>query len=97
MLLAVLQLGADARAIDLRERLERRADRSVSRGALYATLDRLEKKGFLDWKTEGATPERGGIPRRVFRVTEAGLEAVRASQRAIDNLSAGLDEALERR
>lgn len=40
------------------------------------------------------TPARGGIPRRRFRVTQAGLDAARASHAAIVRLAAGLDEAL---
>jgi PadR family transcriptional regulator PadR len=93
VLLAVLQLDAEARALDIRRHLETWAERSVSRGALYSTLERLEKKGLLTWKTEDATPERGGIPRRRFAVTGDGLTAVRTSQRVIARLSEGLDEA----
>ena len=60
VLLAVLKLDASARAIDIRRLLEESAQRRVSRGALYATLERLEKKRFLTWRTEKATPARGG-------------------------------------
>jgi PadR family transcriptional regulator, regulatory protein PadR len=95
VLLAVLQLKSDARAADLRSRIEAAAERGVSRGALYATLDRLGEKGMLTWEVEDATPERGGIPRRRFHVTEAGLEAIRRSQRALARLSEGLGPMLE--
>ena len=94
VLLAVLQLREDARALDVRRLLEAEAERPVSRGALYATLERLEGKGFLDWATEEATPDRGGIPRRVYRLTDGGLGALRHSHRVLDRLSAGLNEAL---
>lgn len=96
VLLAVLRLESDAHAIRIREQIEERADRSVSRGALYGTLARLADKGFVDWEVTDSTPERGGIPRRRFRVTRDGLEALRASQRAIASLSEGLERALER-
>ena len=94
VLLAVMQLEAEARAIDIRTHLEAEAERSVSRGALYATLERLESKGLLSWHTEQATPTRGGIPRRVFEVTPAGLDAVRKSHRVLERLSRGLEGAL---
>ena len=94
VLLAILQLGDEARAITIRERLQQKAGRSVSRGALYATLDRLERKGFLDWEVEDSTPERGGLPRRRFRVTETGLEKVRGSLAAITHLTEGLEGVL---
>jgi PadR family transcriptional regulator PadR len=94
VMLAVLQLGTDAHAIRIREQLEERAQRSVARGALYGALARLQEKGLLSWEVEETTPERGGIPRRRFEVTDDGLEAVRASQRAIASLSEGLERAL---
>jgi DNA-binding PadR family transcriptional regulator len=94
VLLAVLQLGADADAARLRERLERDADRRVSRGALYATLDRLAAKGYVAWEIRGATPERGGIPGRCFRLTESGLEALRRSYAALRTLARGIEGVL---
>jgi PadR family transcriptional regulator PadR len=90
VLLAVMQLEDQASAIDVRGTLEARANRSVSRGALYATLDRLQRKGYLGWTTEDATPERGGIPRRLFHVTPEGVAEVRRSSLAISRLQEGL-------
>jgi DNA-binding PadR family transcriptional regulator len=58
-------------------------------------LDRLEDKGLLEWSLEDEVPERGGHPRRRFRVTEAGLEALRASRAALFALWEGLDNVLE--
>lgn len=90
VMLAILQLDNAASALDVRGLLEQKAERSVSRGALYATLDRLERKGYLDWETEDATPERGGIPKRLFGATPSGVEAVQRSNRIIARLSEGL-------
>jgi len=91
VLLAILQLGEDAYAAGIRREIEERAERSVSRGALYATLDRLEQKAYLRWETEASTPARGGIPRRRFIVTATGIAALRASLEAIVRLSRGLE------
>jgi len=94
VLLAVLQLKGEARAIDIRSHIQDRTQRSVSRGGLYSALERLEKKGFLSWEVENSTPERGGIPRRCFFVTDQGLAAARSSLQAISSLSEGLEEVL---
>lgn len=96
VLLATLQLDADARARDIRLRIEESAGRTVSRGALYATLDRLVAKRLLDWELEDATPERGGIPSRRFVVTAEGLAALGRSYRAVTNLARGLERLLGR-
>lgn len=93
-LLAVLGLGADATGAAISRRLDERAGRDISRGALYSALERLERKGFVTWRVEASTPERGGNPSRVFALTEGGLEALREQQRALRRLADGLDQAL---
>ncbi len=94
VLLAVLQLGTDTYAAHVRKRIEDVAHRTVSRGALYATLDRLTGKGFLDWQVEASTPARGGIPRRRFHVTKPGLAALRRSYTALRTLAQGVEDLL---
>ena len=97
VLLAILRLRDDAFALAIIRELDREAGRSVSRGALYKTLERMEGKQYLVWTTEAATPERGGHPRRLFRVTPAGVEALRASREALFTLWDGLDPILGER
>lgn len=95
VLLAVLQEGREAFALEVRRRIESDADRTVSRGAFYTTLDRLERKGFVRWdEVAGNHLGRSG-PLRRFEVTPEGLEALRESRRALDTLSQGLDELLD--
>ena len=95
VLLAILQLGTAAYGPDISEQLEQKAERRVSRGALYSSLDRLKQKGLVRWEIEGATSERGGHPKRRFEVTSKGLKALKASHRALSNLTAGLEEVLQ--
>lgn len=95
VMLAILQLGTAAYGPDISEQLERKANRRVSRGALYSSLDRLQQKGLIRWEIERATSERGGHPKRRFEVTGTGLKALRTSHRALTNLTTGLEEVLE--
>ena len=94
VLLAILQLGSDASGTSISAELESRADRRVSRGALYSSLDRLERKGLLRWSVAASTSERGGQPVREFELTEAGLQALRTSMQALMNLSSGIENKL---
>ncbi|MGD8817642.1 MAG: helix-turn-helix transcriptional regulator [Acidobacteriota bacterium] len=96
VLLAVLQLKEEAHAPDVAAELERSAQRTVSRGALYSALDRLEKKGMVRWSIEAADSERGGYPKRRFEVTDAGMEMLKDSRAALLNLWAGLEKDLAR-
>lgn len=96
VLLAVLQVGDDSFALPVLRELDHRAGRRVSRGALYKTLERLESKGLLDWDVEDPTPGRGGHPRRRFRVTAAGVSALKTSRDALHRMWQGLDGVLGR-
>lgn len=94
VLLAVLRVGDAATALEIRSELERSAERSVSRGALYATLDRLHTKGLLRWEPGEGAPARGGIPARRFAVTTAGRRALREVHGVLRRMTSGLDEVL---
>ena len=94
VLLAILRLGADAWALAILKELDACAGRTVSRGTLYKTLDRLEAKGLVTWSTEETTPDRGGHPRRLFAVTPAGVEALQSARDALLRLWDGLDPVL---
>ena len=94
VLLAVLQAGDDAYAVSVRKEIERRTGRDVSRGAVYVTLDRLEKKGYLRTWLGDPTPERGGKAKRFYAVKRAGIAAIKASERALRAMREGLDPEL---
>ncbi len=95
VLLAILQLGEEAYAVSILQELDLRAGRSVSRGTLYKTLERLEAKGYLQWAPEDGSPERGGHPRRRFTVTGRGATALREAREAFEKLWEGLDGVME--
>jgi DNA-binding PadR family transcriptional regulator len=63
----------------------------VARGAVYITLDRMEKKGFLKSRFADSTPERGGRSRRYYKLQKAGLAALRASLDRLYRMSDGLE------
>jgi PadR family transcriptional regulator PadR len=94
VLLAILRLGDSAYGVTIREEIEARTGRSVSRGAIYITLDRLEAKSYLRSYLAEPTPERGGKGKRICRVEKAGLTALRASRRALVSLWHGLGPVL---
>jgi len=94
VLLAVLRLEDEAWAPSVARLLEEANGRRVSRGALYATLERLEDKGLLRWSLAGAVPARGGHRRRRFEVTPSGVTLLRASRSALLMLWQGLEKTL---
>lgn len=94
VLLAVLHLGEAAFGSGIRDEIQRRSHRRVSRGAVYITLDRLEEKGFLASKLADASDSRGGRPKRFFSVTATGLKGVKHSVRMLARMQKGLEPLL---
>ena len=95
LLLVVLRLGADAGGFEIVRELEARANRRVSRGALYTTLDRLEDKGLVRWAVAPGSAARQGLPRRIYSVTPPGVAALRASRDTLRRLWRGLEDVLK--
>jgi DNA-binding PadR family transcriptional regulator len=94
VLLTVLQLRQGAYAPEIARYLEAQADRPVSRGALYATLGRLEEKGLLRFSVEAPSEDRGGHHRRRFEATESALAALREQRAVLQRLWSGLEGVL---
>ena len=92
VLLAVLCAEKDGEAygITVYDELTARTKRRVALGAVYMTLDRLEKKGLLSSYQTEPTAGRGGRAKRCYRVTRPAMAALRESRRALLNLWEGL-------
>jgi PadR family transcriptional regulator, regulatory protein PadR len=95
VLLALLRLGDHAYGVTVGHEIQLRIAREVSIGAIYATLDRLQAKGYVTSYLGNPTPERGGRSKRYFRVSGQGVAAVHRTQSALRNMTAGL-RSLER-
>lgn len=51
----------------------------LKRGTIYVLLDRMEDKGLIEsWTEDCPTDGYVGIPRRRYRLTGAGIRALRA-------------------
>ncbi len=90
VLLAVMRLGDAAYGLAVRGEIERRTDRTVSTGAVYSTLDRLEHKRFVRSSIEQGTVARDNRLRRRYEILPAGRDAVNAAQSDIRAMSRGL-------
>jgi len=95
VLLALIRLGADAYGATILREIEERAQRSVSVGGMYTTLERLERKGYVRSSVGDPSPERGGRRKKFYTLLPAGRRALRHSLDAIRRLSDGLAEELE--
>ena len=91
VLLAVARLEDRGYGVSLRRELEERAGRRCSLGAVYATLDRLEAKGYVSSREGEPTAERGGRAKRLFRLEPLGVQVLLNARSTLDRMWDGLE------
>jgi len=96
MLSATARLGDDAYGVAIRQEIEAATGGPCSIGALYTTLDRLESKGFVKTWMGDPTPQRGGRPKRMVRVTAKGVAAARDFYATVTRVSRGVSWEAQR-
>lgn len=90
VLVSILRLGDEAYGLTIRQEIAACTDRDPSPGAVYTTLDRLEEKGLLRSEYREGGDDRGGRPRRFFRLSALGLRTVTATHRTMTRLFSGV-------
>jgi PadR family transcriptional regulator PadR len=85
-LLAVRALGDHTYAVPVQQFVEESTRRSVSIGAIYSALSRLEGKGFVRSSMGEPTARRGGKPKRLYDVTLLGLRTARELHRVRERI-----------
>ncbi len=96
VLLAVVHLGDRAYGVSIRREIEVRTNRDVAIGALYTSLERLERKGYLRSAMSEPTAERGGRSKRFFALTASGARVVREARARLNRMWDGLAPDLKR-
>ena len=92
VLIALLQIGGESYSVPIMDEIQRRTGRAVAKAAVYIALRRLEEKGLLTSRVGGATAERGGRAKRLFKLTRAGTRQLRDAREAFVQMWAGADE-----
>ena len=67
VLLSVAVLNGQAYGVSITDVIEEQANRVVTISTVHNVLYRLEKKGFVESYLGGATKERGGRKKRLFK------------------------------
>lgn len=76
ILLVVGVLFDEAYGVSIQDELLTRCDRKATLSTIHVALHRLEQKGYLESRLDGATNERGGRRKLLFRVTKSGQKAL---------------------
>jgi PadR family transcriptional regulator, regulatory protein PadR len=86
VLLALVRLRENAYGVPIRREIAERTGRDVSFGAVYTTLERLDRKGYVSSRMGDPTPERGGRAKRYFRIEAPGIRALNETRETIANM-----------
>ena len=76
VLMIVAILNEEAYGVKVMDEILDQIGRKVNISAVHTVLDRLEKKGFVHSFMGGASSERGGRRKRLFRITAEGSQAL---------------------
>ena len=90
VLLALLRLKDDAYGVTVRREIQSRTDRRVAIGAVYACLERLERKGYVNSSVSDPQPVPGGRSRKYFQFTRAGADALHRTREMMQRMTEGL-------
>ncbi len=80
VLIAVLKLEDEAYGTSIYRYIIDLTGREVTLGSVYFPLERMVRKGYLQAVQGEPTPKRGGMAKRYYRLTPAGLAALRESR-----------------
>ena len=79
-LTAILALHDEGYGVTIHAKVEELArPKTVSLGAIYVTLDRLEEMGLISSRQSAPTAERGGRAKRCYRLEALGERALHES------------------
>ena len=96
VMLAVLQFGEEAYGAPIRRALEEQAERVVSLATIYVALGRLEARGLVRSWFDEPTAVRGGRRKRLYVVTETGIEALERARSHLDQMWGRAESAMSR-
>ncbi len=95
ILFSVLQLEDEAYGVSIRENIEERTGRTVSIGAIYTTLGRLEERQLVRSRTEEPRG-RTGRPRKYYALSPDGARDLRESYDSIQSMAGELIPDLDK-
>ena len=90
LLFSIVRLGDDAYGVTIRETIEARTGRTISSGAIYTALARLEERGLVSSRVGDPTPGRAGRPPRYYRIEREGAQALLSAHSSLQAMAGGV-------
>ncbi len=93
ILLTIWDLKDDAYLVAIRNRLNRNAEKELTIGAVHIPLSKLERAGIVDSFFGEATPKRGGRRKRIYQLTNTGIELLKKQKEIRDKIWSGFSKS----
>ena len=77
VLLAILRLGDEAYGVSIRRRIHKDSGKDYTYGTLYGLLRQMDQKGYIRKSKGEPLPKKGGRGKSYFRLTPAGIRALK--------------------
>lgn len=94
-LLAIVHLKENAYGVTIGQEIKSRTGKEPSIAAIYTTLERLEKKGFISSREGPPTATRGGRSKRFYKVSGRGKKALIEAKETLDKMWIGVSLSRE--
>ena len=95
VLIAVLRLKDKAYGISVYNFIADLTEKDVSVSSVYFPLERLVRKGYLQTLMGEPTPRRGGMSKRYYRLTKAGIKALQENRSLHETAWKGVADILK--
>ena len=95
VLIAVLRLKDKAYGISVYKYIVDLTGNDVSVSSVYFPLERLARKGYLQTSLGEPTSKRGGMSKRYYRLTKAGMKALQENRSLHETTWKGVADILK--
>jgi PadR family transcriptional regulator, regulatory protein PadR len=93
ILLTIWELKKDAYLVEIRKQISEVTGKDLTIGAIHIPLTKLEKAGIIESQFGEATPKRGGRRKRIYKITQIGLEVLKEYKKKKDTLWSSFNKA----
>jgi DNA-binding PadR family transcriptional regulator len=94
VLIAVLKLKDNAYGISIYHFITEITGKEFTISSVYFPLERLVRKGYLQSRKGEPTPKRGGMSKRYYRLTRAGIRTLQENRSFNQTIWKGVAELL---
>ena len=96
ILMTVWRFEGEGYGVNVFQHLERIHEKNITLGVVYDVMERLRKKGYLKASLGDPAPVRGGMRKKFYSITDAGIGELAKSKESHDQVMEGFNRLFKR-